>query len=64
MGNEVRFARTTEEIEIQPKDIRSNEMFRLASPLVAIIAEYFKDPQVQAEYAAWKAERYAGGTSQ
>ena len=64
MGNEARFVSTTEEIEIQPKDRPSNELFRLASPLVEIIAEYFKDPQVQAEYAAWKAERYVGGTSQ
>lgn len=58
MGKEVRFVRTTEEIEIESKDIPSNEMLRLASPLVEIIAEYFKDPQVQAEYAVWKAERY------
>lgn len=54
---------TTAEIGLKAKNIPTNEMGRLTKPLVEIVAAYFEDPKVRAEYEVWKAARAAKSPS-
>ena len=59
MNGDPRYRSTTTEIDLKAGNIPANEMSRLTKPLVEIVAAYFEDPKVRAEFEVWKAARAA-----
>ena len=63
MKSDPTYRSTTTEIGLRAENIPSNDMGRLTRPLVEIVAAYFEDPKVRAEFEIWKAARAAKATT-
>lgn len=59
MKGDPTYRSTTAEIGLKAENIPANEMGRLTKPLVQIVAKYFEDPKVRAEFEIWRAKRAA-----